>query len=68
MGKKQRPGLCLELQEMVVRTVLGIADLPVNVRQDNVQLQLIVNGLVGKNLEHAQNHVGEELKPGAELS
>ena len=67
MGKNQRPELFLEMQEMVVRTVLGIADLPVNVRQDNVQLPLIVNGQVGKNLEHAQNHVGEELKPGEEL-
>ena len=69
MGKKLRLGVCLERKEMVVRTVLGIVELPKNVRQDNVQnLPLIVNGQIGQNLEHVQNHVEEELKPGSELS
>ena len=69
MGRKQRLELCLEVQVMVVRTVLEIAELPNNVRQDHVQqLPLIVNGQIGQNLEHVQNHVEEELKPGIELS
>ena len=68
MGKNQRPELCLDMQQMVVTTVPGIVQWPKNVKQDNVQLPLIVNGQIGKNMEHAQNHVGEELKPGNELS
>ena len=31
------------------------------------QLPLIVNGQIGRKLEHAQNHAEEELKPGNEL-
>ena len=69
MGKKLRLGLCLELQVMVVRTVLGIVELLNNVRQDNVQNSLlIVSGQIGQNLEHVQNRVEEEIKPGNELS
>ena len=69
MGRKPRLELCLEVQVMVVRTALEIAELPNNVRQDHVhQLPLIVSGQIGQNLEHVQNHVEEELKPGSELS
>ena len=69
MGRKQRLELCLELQKTVVKAALAIVESLNDVWQDNVQkLPLIVNGQIGKNLEHVQNHAEEELKPGNELS
>ena len=52
---------------MVVRTVLGIVELPNNVKQDNVQnLPLIVNGHLGVHGLHVLTHVemGKKLKLG----